>query len=568
MGTFGEFSLILAFTTFLAFLVHKLKQPPILGFILSGFILGPLLPGFDLNNSSIELFSSIGVTFLLFTLGLELNLKELKNLGKISLITGIGQIVFTSIIGFVICYLLGFNLIQSFFISIGLTFSSTVVILKLLSSVNQLSTLHGKISIGFLLVQDFVAILILIIVSTFKGLQSTDFHIIFSNLFFSILKMLLLTVLIMFFCKFFLYKIMDSLRDQKEILFLLSLSWALVVAFIFSSPLIGFTKEVGGLLAGIALSNRFENLQLESWTKPLRDFFLALFFVLLGSSIQINSIELAIIPTIIFSIFVLVGNPLIVMILMGLFGYKKKTSFLTSLAVAQISEFSLIITNYAYTELNLLDNVALVTMTLVGAITMAISSYMIYYNIRIYDFLEPYLSVFEFKKVIANLYLNNQDLDIDFFSNKKILICGCHRIGNRLLELAKDYAKEILVVDIDIEKVKGIQKKGFDVLFGDIANDEFLRSLSLNNYELIISTIPNYDDNKKLLNYLNIIKSDALKIVTASNEKDAHNLYLLGADFVLYPHILGTELLFNIVKKRKLDLNTLNKRKFMFEHQV
>jgi Kef-type K+ transport system membrane component KefB len=391
INAFVEFSVILAVAALLGSIAVKFKQPPILGYILAGLLLGPLTSYLDPRSDLIELLASIGVTFLLFTLGLELNFSELKHVGKVAFVTGIGQIVFTSVIGYIIAIWLGFSSIASFFIAIGLTFSSTIIIVKLLAAKNQLDTLYGRISVGFLLVQDFVAILILIGISAIKAVDGASIVDIGVSLFLALVKAFFVLLFAFLVTKYLLNPLLDSLRNEKEVIFLIVLAWALLLAAVYSSEQIGFTKEVGGLIAGILLSNRFEQLQLESWTRPLRDFFLALFFVLLGANIQVSSLSDALLPTLIFSLFVLIGNPLIVMILMGWLGYTKKTSFLTSLAVAQISEFSLIVAGYAYTELNVISNVSLAIMALVGGVTMTFSSYMIYYNEELYSFFSKYL---------------------------------------------------------------------------------------------------------------------------------------------------------------------------------
>lgn len=559
MDAFKEFSILFFVTAILGYIAIKLKLPSVLGYIFSGFLIGTLFSNFsnfNLDDDLMNLLSNIGVTLLLFTLGLELNLSIVKSFGKISVITGLGQIFFTSIVGYIICILLGFNHIVSLFMAIGLTFSSTVIIVKLLSMKNQLDSLHGKISVGFLLVQDFVAILALILMSTLNFIEFTDFNEIWKTLLIAFLKGVVLIVFVFVIARLVLFKILDSLKQEKEMMFIIVIAWALIISYLFSSEYIGFTKEIGGLIAGMALANRFENLQLESWTKPIRDFFLALFFVLLGTNINISSFDQVVLPAIILSLFVLIGNPLIVMFLMGLYGYDKKTSFLTSLVVAQISEFSLIIMSYAYSTLGLVDNESLTIMALVGGITMTVSSYLIYYDEFVYKTLKPLLVFFEFRKSKA---LFHPEVSHALFDNKKILLCGCHRMGKRLLK--SDIIGETLVIELDITKVKKLKDKGIDVLFGDISNSEFLKTLPLDQFEVIISTVPNFQDNASLLKFIRSINSQALKVVTASNDEDAIKLYKMGADFVLYPHLLGSRLLNHILDKRSLDINLVRQRR-------
>src|SRR3989304_5072078 len=166
---FNQISLIILIVLAVSLIIRILKQPLIIGYIISGIIAGPfflgILPGID----AIGIFSEFGIAFLLFIVGLHLSPKVIKEVGKISLITGVGQVVFTSIGGYFIGMALGFSFITSLYVAVALTFSSTIIIMKLLSDKDALEKLYGKISIGFLLVQDLIAIIILIVISSLSG---------------------------------------------------------------------------------------------------------------------------------------------------------------------------------------------------------------------------------------------------------------------------------------------------------------------------------------------------------------------------------------------------------------
>jgi len=555
LGPFAEFGIIILLAAILGILATKLKQPPVLGYILTGLIIGPLTPFFSPGSSSVELLSKVGITLLLFTLGLELNISELKRIGKVSLATGLGQIIFTSIVGYFIAIILGFSPIASVYIALGLTFSSTIIIVKLLSGKNKTETLYGKISVGFLIVQDFVAIGILIILSAIKNVGGEDYISIISSFSTSLLKGLVAIAVVYAFTKYVLNPVLNSLRLEKEVMFLTVLGWALALAAIFGSSYMGFTIEVGGLIAGIALSNRYEQLQLESWTKPLRDFFLTLFFVILGANIHIESVGNVIIPSLIFSVFVLIGNPIIVMIIMGFMGYTKKTSFLTSLSVAQISEFSLILINFAYQDLKILNNETLTIMTIVGGITMSISSYMIYYNEELYEKLSKYLGIFEFKK-----YLKEDISDDTYKAKHEIILFGCHRMGRSLLKLVPKEKDNVLIIDFDPRNVRELKSKGYNAIYADMADVEMYKHFNLDKSSVIISTVPSLKDNKILLGYIAGLKEKPVIIITASYGDEAKKLYDNGADFVIYPHLISSELIMEIIKKKSLPKRIIQAR--------
>src|SRR3989344_2772428 len=171
---FLEITIVICIATVLALVFRLLKQPLILAYILTGILIGPFA-FFNLSGKEVlQFMAQFGITLLLFMVGLELRISDLKSVGKVSLITGIGQIVFTSAIGFAICMALGFSALTSLYIAIALTFSSTIIIVKLLSDKKDLNSLYGKISVGFLLVQDFFAILFLIFLSGFSNVDGQE----------------------------------------------------------------------------------------------------------------------------------------------------------------------------------------------------------------------------------------------------------------------------------------------------------------------------------------------------------------------------------------------------------
>ena len=468
MTEFIEISIIIGLASVLGIVASKLKQPPILGFIFAGVILGPIL-SLNLHTDSLELFSKIGISFLLFVVGLELNLKELKNMGKIALTTGIGQIVFASITGFLIAELLHFDFVASIYIGLAMTFSSTIIIVKLLSQKKELDSLHGKISIGFLLVQDIVAIIVLICISTFGNIDGKLFSV---ELFIMALKAMYVIAGVLIFVKIILPFVLKLVHKDHETLFIFVISYALLVAALVGSPWIGFSLEIGALIAGISLAQFYEHLQIESWMKPLRDFFLVIFFVLLGLSISITSIGEVIVPAIIFSLFVLIVNPLLMMIIMSIFGYHKRVSFFTSLSVGQISEFSLLLISLGVSK-GILSNNVLALVTIVGAITMTVSSQMILYNDFIYEKLKGPLSFFRFrKKLIYDNVGKSQHVD-------HIILLGIDGIGKNILESLLKKNEKMLVVDYNPENVEEMIRRNIPVYYGDIRDVDLFETMNI-----------------------------------------------------------------------------------------
>ena len=265
---FLELAIVIVVATIFVF--RKLKQPILLAFIFAGILLGSSVLGVITYTDLLNVFSELGVAFLLFLVGMNLDLRVFKEIGKTSVITGIGQIIFTTVIGFAIASFLGFEFLESLYIAIALTFSSTIIIVKLLSDKKELNSLYGKISIGFLIVQDFVAIVVLVLISSFSF--STD---ITSQISTFVINLVLLFSLFFIASKFLVKKIFDALSENQELLFLGSVSWA----FAFSAVAIylGFSKEIGAFLAGISIASLPYAYQIVGKLKYLRDFFIVLF---------------------------------------------------------------------------------------------------------------------------------------------------------------------------------------------------------------------------------------------------------------------------------------------------
>ncbi len=535
---FLQISLILLVVFGVSFIMRILKQPLIVGYIFSGIIAGPLALDLIPKSDTFALFSEFGLAFLLFIVGIHLNPKVIKEVGKISLITGIGQVLFTAIFGYFIGIYLGFSVIASTYISIALTFSSTIIIMKLLSDKGELEKLHGKISIGFLLVQDLIAVILLMIISSFSS-EKGGFNEIISTF---IIGGLLIAVLIPF-GYYILPKMNTFLSKSQEFLFIFSIAWGLGLASLFSY--IGFSIEIGALVAGISLSMTSYSHNISSKLKSLRDFFIISFFILLGSQIIFADIKNLMIPAIIFSIYILIGNPLIMMILMGIFGYAKKTSFMTGLIVAQISEFSLILIALGV-KLGQIPSEILSFVTVIGLITIAGSSYLIIYSDKIYNKISSYLEIFERKKLIK---------EKTKFRNYEYFLLGENRIGFSIMKLFKRSKKNYVVIDYNPERIKTLEKHNVPCVFGDVSDMEFLESIKIDKAKMVVSTIPETGPNILLMKFIKEKNKNCIVIVTGTHVSEASKLYEHGADYVILPHLLGGQYVAEIIERAKENKN-------------
>ncbi|MDD3678886.1 MAG: cation:proton antiporter [Patescibacteria group bacterium] len=503
-----------------------LKQPLIIGYIISGILLGPYFLNITKSTDAIATFSQMGVIFLLFLVGIGLNPKVIKDVGKVSLITGIGQVVFTSIGGTLIALALGFDLVTSIYVAIALTFSSTIIIMKIISDKDDQDSVYGRIAIGFLIVQDLVVMLLLLITASFaeSGLSLGALGLLV------IFKIILIGLSLALIGHYILPKLMSFAAKSQEYLLLVSVAWCLLVALIFHQ--LDFSMEFGALLAGVILSNSPYKFEVVSKLKPLRDFFIFMFFIYLGSHLIFSDISQFIVPIIIFSLFILIGNPIIVMTLMGFLGYTKKTSFLAGLTVAQISEFSLIYIAMGISVGHISQEV-LPLVTIVGLITIAGSTYLMTHSGKIYYRISKYLKIFEKrgKKV--------DDLKFHEGSEFDVILFGYNRMGRNIEKALKKLKTKYLIVDFNPEVIRGLSDQKVESRYGDVSDMELLDELNLCKAQMVVSTVKDFDTNALMIKKVRERNKNIIILTVSNQEDEALELYKRGASYVILPHHLG-----------------------------
>jgi len=520
-----ELSILLAVVVFISAIMRILKQPLIIGYILTGILLSPNLLNVVRASDAITAFSQIGVALLLFLVGLNLNPKIIREVGKVSIVAGLGQVILTTGLGFLFAILLGFGTTTAFYIGLGLAFSSTIIVSKLLADKQATETLYGRIAIGFLIVQDLVVIFALMILSSTSG-QSSFLAMAFNTL----LRGAGLILFLVGLSVYVLPTVMKHVAKSQEFLFLFSLGWALAISSLFYA--LGFSVEIGSLLAGVTLSVSTYRFEISSRLKPLRDFFIMIFFILLGSQMVFANVAHAIIPIVLLSLFVLIGKPLIVLALMGSMGYTRRNGFLTGAALAQISAFSLILIALGV-SLGQVGPEAASVVTMVGIITIAGSTYFINYSERLYLRLSRFLKVFERsgEKIDEHKRITHETYDIILF--------GYNRIGYDLLESFKRIEKQFLVVDYNPEVIRKLAADGVDCRYGDVSDTELLNEIDFAHARMLISTIPDLDINLLLISRARDQNKAAIIIVVSHQIEEAMKLYDEGATYVVMPHFLG-----------------------------
>ncbi len=504
----------------LAVLARIFKQPLILAYLATGAIISYF--GFvDVVGKDIfQVFSDLGIMFLLFLVGLEINYASLRLVGKTSLIVGLGQILLTTLGGYGLARWLNFDTMSSLYIAIALTFSSTIIIIKLLSDKRDLNSLYGKISVGLLLVQDIVAILIIVILSGIA--TSNNFSYLEIGL--TLGKAIILFGLAIVLGRKILPHLFDEIAHSQELLFLISTAWVLLIATVVHK--LGFSIEIAGFLAGISLANSSENYQIANRIRPLRDFFILVFFIILGASFAHANFSGLGVAVVVLSLFVLIGQPIIMLVIMGLLGFKKRTSFLAGLTVAQVSEFSLILAALGLKVGHIKEGpVALIT--IVAVVTIIISSYLIVHGNALFRIMRNWLWIFEKKR--------SKDILIPKENKKGVILIGYHRTGESLAHYLP--TKDLIIVDFDPEVTKRLEHSGREYIFGDISDPEIFDQIVSYKTRLVISTTPDPEDNFGLIHRLKKLRKRPGIVVRADTESDALQFYAAGADYVLVPHL-------------------------------
>jgi len=543
---FFQIGVIIILATFFAWFSRFFKQPLIPAYIIAGIILGPIGLGVVQDQEIIKSLSEIGIVFLLFMVGLEIDLSKIKKVGLVSSLGGIIQVLITFAMGFFLSKFIGFSSIVSVYVGLIFAFSSTMVVIKLLSDKGRINTLHGRIIIGILIIQDVFAILALTFFTAFDANSSFSYSFIGLLVF----KGFLFLFTAFLLSRFLLKKLFNFAAKSYELLFLSSLTICFLLAL--SAYVFGFSIIIGAFIAGVVLASLPYNYDIIGRIMPLRDFFSTIFFVSLGMQLVWISKKM-LLPLVLFAFVVIILKPLIITFLVSVFGYDKRVSFLSGLSLGQTSEFSLVMVSLGFYSLGHLNQEFFSLVVFLTIITIIVTSYVMKHDSSIYSFFSKPLSF------LNNFSKNRKRLEYMKKRNYSIVLFGAHRMGNILVDTFKDKKKEFLIVDNDPGVIDRFIKKEINCLYGDASNAEILHRLNLKKVRIIISTLPEENDNTFLMNYVKNVNPKIKIFVTANQIKKAIDLYEKGADYVIVPHILGgrkfASLLGNIMGDSKKLVN-------------
>jgi Kef-type K+ transport system membrane component KefB len=529
-GIIPTIGLMIVVATAVILLTRRLRIPSIVAYIATGLLLGPI--GLNLlqlelgrnglasgEQAAVAVAAELGIVLLLFLVGLELSLDKIRAVGGVAVAAGLGQVVFTAAFGFGVAWLLGFSVMESIFLATALTFSSTVVVVKLLDQKNDLNTLYGRIAVGIFLVQDLVVVVVLTFLAGLGDPQAFTLGGVSWGLGRAFLGMGALLALALFAARYLLVKPMAWAASSAETVLIWSLGWCFL--FVVASEWLQLSPEIGAFLAGLSLAQLPVAHDLRRRLHPLMNFFIAIFFISLGIQMELEAATTHIIAAVVLSLFVILGNPFIFMVIITRRGYSERTSFMTSVTVAQISEFSFIFAAVGLSA-GLIDSSILSLITVIGLITIGVSSYMILYNEGLYDRVRRLglLRPFRGSQV--------EDEEVEPLLSDHVIVVGMNAMGRRIVTKLHERGEIVLAVDSDARKLADMPSH---TLVGNADYPAVLEDASLGQARLVISTL-RIEDSNNLLAY----RCREAGVPTAIHAFDASvvpELEQLGVDYLI-----------------------------------
>jgi Kef-type K+ transport system membrane component KefB len=536
---FYQLGIVMAIAAGISLVAKLLRQPLIIGYIVTGFIVGPAALSVIHNHAAFESFSQIGIALLLFIIGLGLNVSIIKTTGKPVLTAFMSTNIVLGGVAYLVAHLFGFSKDESIIMAIALLFSSTIIVVKSLSDKKEQSRLYGQIAIGILLAQDVLATLSLLYVST-HGHGGTSGS---TNILALAAKGVGLGLGLALVGGLIMPRLSKLFASSQELLYIFALAWVFGIASLFS--LSGFSIEIGALFAGVSLAHLPYAQAIGTRLKLLRDFFIVLFFIQLGSHLGLSNISSAIVPALVFSALALVSKPLITMASMGLLGYTKQTSFKTAVHLSQISEFSIIVVVLAQASGTIHRDLTTI-ITLTAIITIAVSTYLMKYDDELYR---------TFKKPLAFFERATTKREVSALGHYPLILIGYHQGGYSFVQTFREMKKRYVVIDYDPEVIEILEHQHVNHLYGDATDTELLDEIGIHKSELIISTIASARTNTILAEFISNANPEAIFVCHANTLDDAGALYDAGASYVMLPQFIGHEHINQFIKRNGSDKN-------------
>ncbi|MFB6241604.1 MAG: cation:proton antiporter [Candidatus Nanosalina sp.] len=516
---FESIALLIGSATVMGIAAQKLGQPKIVAYILAGLALGPVGFGLVYGTEAIKFFSELGLAFLLFLIGLEIDLGEVREVFSETVWIGTLQMFLTFCIGTVTVFILGFGLTASLLVGAIVMFSSTALVVKTLSSMDESSTLPGRLDIGVLLVQD-IAVVVLIALLTVN----------FSNPVEVMVKLIEILALISIIglasvasSRYFFSKVMKRISDNSLAFFTHGLAWAF--GFIWLSQFFHLSAEIGAFLAGIGLAQLPYSSELQEKVRPLTDLFMAIFFVNFGLGITGEAIYTYLPEAILASAVIVASKFLILFLLIDRMKFTPDTSFTAAINMTQISEFGLVLTAIAISE-GFLSPEITGFVSMLAIFTMGTSAYLIKYSESIKKRAESLLNLFDSDE--------KEDVEVNVLEGHAVVV-GYDEMARRVCSKL-DERYQVLVIDRNSENTKELSSSSYEYIYGDFKHGKIRDGANISEASFVLSFSDEMEVNTRILEERG---DETVAIVRAESFEDASELYDLEADYVILENLIA-----------------------------
>ncbi|WP_458757259.1 cation:proton antiporter [Afipia sp. TerB] len=542
-----DVTLCILFAWVLGLAAHFSRQPLILAYLIGGFVIGPFGIGWVHSEESISVISELGLIFMLFMIGLEIDLKKIVRAGKVILFTAGGQMIGGCLLGIAFFVAAGLSLgggkFDALYLCIACVLSSTVIIVKVLYEKRELDTLPGRITLGVLVLQDIFAILFLAVQPSLGDLQ-------ISIVLLSIVRVGALVATALLLSRYVLPKLFHQIARQPELVLLGALAWCFLIGEI--AERLHLSREMGSLVAGVSLSTFPYALDVTAKVTTLRDFFITLFFVTLGMTIPIPNASVISLALMI-AAFTVVSRLLTTFVPLYLMKQGLRASLLPALNLAQISEFSLVVIQTGVAARHISMQTANAA-SFAFVILAVLSTFAITRSDQI-----TRAAIGPLKRLGLRDLDHGQDAaheDGGHGAARRIVILGFFRTASALLSEIERQDKSLLnqisVVDFNPNVFRALVQRDIHVVYGDISNVETLVHAGVGKAEIIILSVPDSllkgANNEKLVRHVRSLNPTAKIISTADLLSDVDDQYAAGADYVTVTRISDARELYSVIQ--------------------
>jgi len=517
----AQLMIVLVTATVLAVVARKLRQPVLLAYIVTGLVLGPVMLGIVGETQTLTLMSELGLGFLLFLVGIEMNLEEISELLKPISIIAVGQTILQTLLAFVVPLALGFGFFETTIIALCTVFGATPVIVKILTEKDELQSLPGKLDVGVLVLQDIYLILIVALITSGSLTQPDQILVTLGKI---VGLIAAIGVFSMFISRHILKDVFRRIADNRHAFFIHSVAWAFLLISI--SEFLGLSVEVGAFLAGLGLGQLPYREEIKERMRPLIDFFMVIFFSTLGLTLTVDNLTAYWQEALIASIVMMIGNFLIMFYLIDRMKFTPRTSFIGSINMTQVSEFSLVVGALAVQQ-NYIGNDVLGYISLMALFTIGTSTYLINYNKEIYQKIEHVLERFESEE--------KKDVEVESFKEHAVII-GYDERARKVCDILNK-RHDVIVIDNNPDNTDELSNSPFEYIYGDFRHGEIRKGSKIGKASFMISFSDDFNVNLQVMEEQN---EEAIKIVSARNIEDATELYDMAADYVILEHILSS----------------------------